>query len=59
MKIQRRFLRKYKDKNYYKYVMNIPPKILKEAGFDKYNNDIEDFTIKGEKGKIIIVKSKK
>ena len=55
MKIQRRFLRKYKDKDYYKYVINIPPKILKEAGFEGYNKNLENFTINSEKGKIIIV----
>jgi len=32
MKIQKRFLRKYKDKDYYKYIVNIPPMVLKEAG---------------------------
>ncbi len=58
MKIQKRFLRKYKDKDYYKYIVNIPPMILKEAGFEDYNN-LEDFEIKAEKGKISIVKGKK
>ena len=58
MKIQKRFLRKYKDKDYYKYIINIPPMILKEAGFEDYNN-LEDFEIKAEKGKISIVKGKK
>jgi len=52
MKIQKRFLRKHKDKDYYKYVVNIPPMILKEAGV-KYNEDVE---IKAEKGKIILKK---
>ena len=55
MKIQKRFLRKYKEKHYYKYVINIPPMILKEAGL-KYGEDIE---VKTEKGKIILGKREK
>jgi len=55
MKIQKRFLRKHKDKDYYKYVVNIPPMILKEAGV-KYGEDVE---IKAEKGKIILKKKVK
>ena len=58
MKIQKRFLRNYKGKDYYKYIVNIPPLILKEAGFEDYNN-LDDVEIKAEKGKISIVKSKK
>lgn len=54
MKIQKRFLRKHKDKDYYKCVVNIPPMILKEAGI-KYGEDVE---IKSERGKIILVKKK-
>lgn len=52
MKVQKRFLRKYKNKDYYKYVVNIPPMILKEAGI-KYGEEVE---IKAEKGKIVIKK---
>ena len=52
MKIQKRFLRKHKDKNYYKCVVNIPPMILKEAGIE-YGEEVE---IKSEKGKIILKK---
>ena len=47
MKVQKRFLRKYKDKDYYKYMINIPPLVLKEAGLD-YGEDLE---IKAEKEK--------
>lgn len=50
MKIQKRFLRKYKDKDYYKAIVNIPPMILKEAGLE-YGEEIE---VKAEKGKIIL-----
>ena len=52
MKIQKRFLRKYKDKDYYKYIVNIPPMALKEAGI-KYGEDVE---IRSEKGKIVLRK---
>lgn len=55
MKIQKRFLRKYKDKDYYKYIINIPPKILKETGLE-YGEELE---IKAEKGKIVLKKKSK
>jgi len=55
MKIQKRFLRKYKDKDYYKYIVNIPPMALKEAGI-KYGEDVE---IRSEKGRIVLKKKKK
>jgi len=55
MKIQKRFLRKYKNKDYYKYVVNIPPLVLKEAGL-KYGEDVE---IKAEKGKLVFEKKRK
>jgi len=55
MKVQKRFLRKYKDKDYYKYMVNIPPMVLKESGLE-YGEDIE---IKAEKGKIVLKKKNK
>ena len=55
MKIQKRFLRKHKDKNYYKCVVNIPPFVLKESGID-YGEEVE---VMSENGKIIIKKIKK
>jgi hypothetical protein len=55
MKIQKRFLRKYNEKDYYKYVVNLPSMILKEAGLD-YQDDVE---VKAEKGKIVIKKKNK
>ena len=55
MKIQKRFLRKYKDKDYYKCMVNIPPQLIKEAGLE-YGEDIE---ITAEKGKLILKKKKK
>ena len=54
MKIQKRFLRKYKNKDYYKFMVNIPPNILKESGLD-YNKDVE---IKADKGRIILKKKR-
>ncbi|MFW5847098.1 MAG: hypothetical protein ACOCUU_02990 [Nanoarchaeota archaeon] len=54
MKLQKRFLRKHKNKNYYKCVVNIPPMVLKEAGLD-YGEDVE---VKVRNGKIIIEKEK-
>jgi bifunctional DNA-binding transcriptional regulator/antitoxin component of YhaV-PrlF toxin-antitoxin module len=55
MKIQKRFLRKYNNKDYYKYMINIPPLILKESGI-KYGEEVE---IKAEKGKVILEKKDK
>jgi len=55
MKIQKRFLRKYKDKDYYKYIINLPPMVLKEAGL-KYGEELD---VKIEKGKIILGKKDK
>lgn len=54
MKIQKRFLRKHKDKDYYKYMVNLPPMAVKEAGIE-YGDEVE---VKAEKGKIILVKKK-
>ncbi len=54
MKIQKRFLRKHKDKEYYKYVVNLPPMVVKEAGI-KYGDEVE---VKSENGKIILEKKK-
>ena len=55
MKIQKRFLRKYNNKDYYKYMVNLPPLVLKEAGI-KYGEEVE---IKAEKGKVILEKKEK
>jgi len=55
MKIQKRFLRKYKDKDYHKYIVNIPPMILKESGL-KYGEELE---IKTERGRIVLKKKSK
>jgi formylmethanofuran dehydrogenase subunit D len=55
MKIQKRFLRKYNNKDYYKYMVNIPPLVLKEAGIE-YGEEVD---IKAKKGKVILEKKKK
>jgi len=52
MKIQKRFLRKYKNKDYYKYMVNIPPLILKESGLDYKEN--EELEAVAENGKIVL-----
>ncbi|MFW6283457.1 MAG: hypothetical protein ACOC1P_05395 [Minisyncoccales bacterium] len=54
MKIQKRFLRKHNDRDYYKCVVNISPKVLKEAGIE-YGDNVE---AKAKNGKIIIEKEK-
>ena len=52
MKIQKQLSKKRKNKTYYKYIVNIPPMIIKEAGLE-YGEDVE---IKVEKGKIVLKK---
>lgn len=54
MKVQKRFLRKYKNKDYYKYIVNIPPLVLKEAGFEEG----EKIDIEAKDGKIVLKKKK-
>ncbi|MEK6852580.1 MAG: hypothetical protein AABX59_01745 [Nanoarchaeota archaeon] len=55
MKVQKRFLRKHKNKDYYKYIVNIPPMIIKEAGI----GEGEYLDISAKYGKIILKKKKK
>ena len=55
MKVQKRFSRRYKEKDYYKYIVNIPPLMIQEAGF----NDYDLLDVKAVKGKIILEKKKK
>ena len=54
MKLQKRFLRKHKNKDYYKYMVNIPPLMIREAGFEE--GDELDIDAKTDK---IILKKKK
>ena len=55
MKLQKQLSKKRKNKTYYKYVINIPPMIIKEAGLE-YGQDLD---IKVEKGKIDLKKKDK
>ena len=54
MKVQKRFLREHKGKNYYKFMINIPPEELKKADF-KPGDELES---KSTKGKIELRKKK-
>ncbi len=54
MKLQKRFLRKHKNKDYYKYMVNIPPMMVKEAGFEEG----DDLAVDAKNGKIVIKKRK-
>ena len=52
MRVQKRLSRKYKGKDYYKYIVNISPSAIKEAGFSE--GDYLD--MQAEKGKITLKK---
>ena len=54
MKMQKRFIRNVNDKDYYKYVLNIPPMMVKEAGI----SEGDELEIKVEKDKLILKKKK-
>jgi formylmethanofuran dehydrogenase subunit D len=54
MKLQKRFLRKYNKKDYYKYVVNIPPMMVKEAGL----GGGDELELTHNKGAIIIKRKK-
>jgi len=47
MKLQKRFLRKYKNKDYYKFMINLPPEIIEKSGF-KEGDELEAEAKKGE-----------
>ena len=47
MKIQKQLSKKRGDKEYYRYVINIPSKVIKESGF-KEGDELEVETKKGE-----------
>jgi len=55
MKLQKRFLRKHKNKDYYKYIINIPPMKIREAGFAEG----DELSIDTKDGKIILKKKTK
>ena len=52
MKLQKRFLRKHNKKDYYKYMVNIPPMMVKEAGFEEG----QELKIEVKNGKMTIEK---
>jgi len=52
MKLQKRLSRIYKEKKYYKYILVIPEKEIKEAEF----NEGDKLKIESKKGKIKIHK---
>lgn len=47
MKLQKRFLRKYNDKDYYKYMVNLPPEAIEDSGF-KEGDELKAVVKKGE-----------
>jgi len=47
MKLQKHFAKKLRDKSYYKYVVVIPPELIKEAGF-KEGEELDAEAKKGE-----------
>ena len=47
MKLQKRFLREYKGKKYYKFMINIAPEIIKKLGW-KTGQELEG-EVKGKK----------
>lgn len=52
MKLQKRFLRKHNNKDYYKYMVNIPPELIQNAQL-KEGDELEG---EAEKDKIILKK---
>lgn len=54
MRLQKQLSKRTKEKDYYRYVLNIPPMIIKEAGI----NEGDELEAQVKEGKIII-KSKK
>ena len=52
MKLQKRFLRENKKKKYYKFMINLPPKIIKKLGWeggDELEAEVEGQSIKLKK----------
>ena len=47
MKLQKRFLRKYNNKNYYKFMINLPPEEVEKAEL-KEGDELEVESKKGE-----------
>jgi hypothetical protein len=52
MKLQKRFLRKYKDKDYFKFMVNLPPEFVEEAEL----KEGDELKVRVAKNKIILEK---
>ena len=52
MKLQKRFLRKYKDKDYFKFMVNIPPEIIEQLKL----NAGDELKVRVAENKIILEK---
>ncbi|MEK6855937.1 MAG: hypothetical protein AABX66_02140 [Nanoarchaeota archaeon] len=55
MKLQKQLSKRTKEKDYFKHVLNIPPMIIKEAGFDEYS----ELEAQVKEGKIVIKRKDK
>ena len=52
MKLQKRFLRKYNEKDYFKFMVNLPPEIVEQAKLkegDELETEVERGIIKIKK----------
>jgi hypothetical protein len=52
MKLQKRFLRKHNDKDYFKFMVNIPPEAVEQAELQEG----DELKVRVEKNKIILEK---
>lgn len=55
MKLQKQLSKRTKEKDYYRYVLNVPPMIIREAGF----GEGEELDIEVIKGKVTFKQKKK
>ena len=55
MRLQKRFSRRYKNKNYYKYLINIPEEYIKKSDL-KVGDNLE---IEAERYKLMLKKAEK
>lgn len=53
MRLQKRFLRTYKDKEYYKYMINLPPELIEKAELKEGDELIPEI----KNGNITLVKN--
>ena len=52
MKLQKRFLRKYNNKDYFKFMVNLPPEIIEQSKLIEG----DELKVSFEKNKIILEK---